>query len=72
MESLLLSCRDLASPTTCRFIPAHGCPRVSPDAIHLACAASRNINLFITNDKRLLGKNIPGIDFIASLETAPL
>ncbi len=43
-----------------------------PDAIHLACAASRNINLFITNDKRLLGKNIPGIDFIASLETAPL
>jgi predicted nucleic acid-binding protein len=43
-----------------------------PDAIHLACAASRNINLFITNDKRLLGKNIPGIDFIASLETAPI
>jgi hypothetical protein len=26
MESLLLSCRALASPTTCRFIPAHGCP----------------------------------------------
>jgi hypothetical protein len=24
MESLLLSCRALASPTTCRFIPAHG------------------------------------------------
>ena len=43
-----------------------------PDAIHLACAASRDINLFITNDKRLVGKNIPGIDFIASLETAPL
>jgi uncharacterized protein len=43
-----------------------------PDAIHLACAASRNINMFITNDKQLLGKNIPGIDFIASLETAPL
>jgi hypothetical protein len=43
-----------------------------PDGIHLAGAASRNINLFITNDKRLLGKNIPGIDFIASLETAPL
>jgi adenine-specific DNA-methyltransferase len=23
MESLLLSCRALSSPTTCRFIPAH-------------------------------------------------
>ena len=26
MESLLLSCRALSSPTTCRFIPALGCP----------------------------------------------
>jgi predicted nucleic acid-binding protein len=43
-----------------------------PDAIHLACAASRGINLFLTNDKRLLGKVVPGIDFVASLETAPL
>ena len=32
MESLLLSCRALSSPTTCRFIPAHsapGSPRLS-------------------------------------------
>jgi hypothetical protein len=26
MESLLLSCKALSSSTTCRFIPAHGCP----------------------------------------------
>ena len=26
MESLLLSCRALSSPTTCRFIPAHSVP----------------------------------------------
>ena len=26
MESLLLSCRALSSPTTCRFIPAHSAP----------------------------------------------
>jgi len=26
MESLLLSCRALSSPTTCRFIPAHAVP----------------------------------------------
>ncbi|HEV2467900.1 MAG TPA: PIN domain-containing protein [Candidatus Sulfotelmatobacter sp.] len=41
----------------------------SPDAIHLACAASAGTDLFLTNDKKLLGKIIPGIQFIASLET---
>lgn len=41
----------------------------SPDAIHLACAASAGTDLFLTNDKNLLGKIIPGIQFIASLET---
>ena len=39
MESLLLSCRDLSSPTTCRFIPAHSvpgfCPRFLPGEEHL-------------------------------------
>ena len=28
--SLLLSCRTLSFPTTCRFIPAHGQPGVNP------------------------------------------
>lgn len=41
----------------------------SPDAIQLACAASAGTDLFLTNDKNLLGKIIPGIQFIASLET---
>ncbi len=41
----------------------------SPDAIHLACAASANTDLFLTNDKSLVGKFIPGIQFIASLDT---
>ena len=31
--SLLLSCRALSSPTTCRFIPAHGRPQVSNLAV---------------------------------------
>lgn len=44
---------------------------VSPaDAIHLASAAHSGTDLFITNDKRLLGKIVPGIHFIASLDTA--
>ena len=44
---------------------------VSPaDAIHLASAAHSGTDMFITNDKRLLGKIVPGIQFIASLDTA--
>ncbi len=39
------------------------------DAIHLASAAQAGTDLFLTNDKRLLGKIVPGIQFIASLDT---
>ena len=38
------------------------------DAIHLASAAQAHTDLFVTNDKRLLGKFVPGIQFIASLD----
>jgi len=41
----------------------------SPDAIHLACAAAAKTDLFLTNDKDLVGKFVPGIQFIASLDT---
>jgi uncharacterized protein len=41
----------------------------SPDAIHLACAATANTDLFLTNDKALVGKVIPGIQFIAGVDT---
>jgi predicted nucleic acid-binding protein len=41
----------------------------SADAIHLACAASASADLFLTNDKNLVGKFVPGIQFIASLDT---
>jgi predicted nucleic acid-binding protein len=43
---------------------------VSPaDAIHLACAAHAGTDLFLTNDAALPGKLIPGIQFIAGLNT---
>jgi predicted nucleic acid-binding protein len=41
----------------------------SADAIHLACAASANTDLFLTNDKNLVGKLVPGIQFIAGLDS---
>src|ERR1035437_6013164 len=36
MESLLLSCRALSSPTTCRFIPAHSVPGAPRQALRLS------------------------------------
>jgi predicted nucleic acid-binding protein len=43
-----------------------------PDAIQLACASAVNIDLFVTNDRRLQGKNVVGIQFIVSLDGVPL
>jgi len=43
---------------------------VSPaDSIHLACAAQARIDLFLTNDAALVGKVIPGIQFIVGLDS---
>ncbi|HUJ82068.1 MAG TPA: hypothetical protein VLW83_09295 [Candidatus Acidoferrales bacterium] len=41
-------------------------------SLQLACAASARVDLFITNDARLSGKIIDGIQFIVSLDRAPL
>ena len=43
--------------------------RATPaDAIHLACAAQAKADLFLTNDKKLIGKTVPGIQFVAGLD----
>ena len=44
----------------------------APDAIQLACAAAANSDLFITNDRRLQGKQVQGIHFISSLDRVPI
>jgi uncharacterized protein len=41
----------------------------SGDAVHLACAAEARVDLFLTHDKRLARKIIPGIQFIATFDT---
>lgn len=43
-----------------------------PDAMQLACAASAGVDLFVTNDHRLSGKNIAGIQFIVSIDRVPI
>lgn len=66
-STLLTLDRDAA-----RTYAALRCDRTikAPDAIQLACAASAKMDLFITNDERLSGKIIPGIQFIVPLKAA--
>ena len=56
---------------------AYAAVRVDPgikgaDAVQLACAAAAQVDLFITNDERLSGRAVAGIQFIVSLARAPL
>ncbi|MFZ0409926.1 MAG: PIN domain-containing protein [Candidatus Acidiferrales bacterium] len=44
----------------------------APDAIQLACASHAAVDMFITNDARLAGKLVPGIQFIVPLANAYL
>jgi predicted nucleic acid-binding protein len=44
----------------------------APDAIQLACASEAGADLFITNDRRLQGKRVDGIQFIVSLDQVPI
>ena len=44
----------------------------TPDAMQLACAATVETDLFITNDSRLSELKVDGIQFIVSLDRAPL
>jgi predicted nucleic acid-binding protein len=44
----------------------------APDAIQLACASEAGADLFVTNDRRLQGKRVEGIQFIVALAQVPI
>src|SRR5262249_36634658 len=44
----------------------------APDAIQLACAAGAGMDLFVTNDGRLHGKQVQGIQFVVTLDPVPI
>ena len=57
------------SETAERYAQIRADHRVSPaDAIHLATAAHARVDLFLTNDRTLAGRVIPGIHFIAAMD----
>jgi predicted nucleic acid-binding protein len=39
------------------------------DAIHLASAAEAKTDIFLTNDDALVGKSVPGINFVTNIDT---
>jgi predicted nucleic acid-binding protein len=44
----------------------------APDALQLASAASAGVDLFVTNDHRLQGKIVAGIQFIVPIDRVPI
>jgi predicted nucleic acid-binding protein len=74
IRGLLLSVVSETVPFTVgaanHYARIRGTLGLSPaDAVHLACAASAGTDLFLTNDKALVGKVIPGIQFIAGMDS---
>ena len=63
----------LSRPVMERYAQIRGSRSVlPPDAIHLACAAESGTDLFLTNDRRLHRLAIPGIQFIAGIDSGLL
>jgi hypothetical protein len=80
-DPLLQKDRDVFRPPFVEVIPftleaADRCAEIravkgvsAADAIHLACAAQAHTDLFLTNEPGLIGKVIPGIQFIAGIDS---
>ena len=69
LQSVVSEIVPFTIETADRYAHVRGTLGVPPaDAIHLASAAQAGTDLFITNDKNLIGKVVPGIQFIASLD----
>ena len=72
-ESIARSCRLLpfGEQAANSFVQIRTLGISSADAIQLACASAVGTDLFITNDRKLHGLNIPNINFITSVDRVP-
>ena len=70
LKSVVAEVVPFTIETADRYARIRGTLRTTPaDAIHLACAAQAGIDLFLTNDGNLVGKIIPGIQFIVGIDS---
>lgn len=68
LQKVVTEVVDFTLETADHYARIRGNFNLTPaDAIHLATAAQAGTDLFLTNDKRLVGKFVPGIQFVASL-----
>ena len=70
LESVVAEVVPFTTDTADHYARIRGTLGIAPaDAIHLAAAAEAGADLFLTNDRKLVGKFVPGIQFIAALDT---
>jgi predicted nucleic acid-binding protein len=70
LQSVVAEVVPFTLDTADHYARIRGALGIAPaDAIHLAAAAEAGTDLFLTNDRKLVGKFVPGIQFIASLDT---
>jgi len=70
LQSVVAEVVPFTIETADHYARIRGTLGIAPaDAIHLACAAHTGTDLFLTNDAALIGKVIPGIQFIAGLDS---
>jgi len=70
LKSIVTEVVPFSIETADHYSRIRGTLNISPaDAIHLASAAHAGTDLFLTNDRSLLGKVVPGIQFIALLDS---
>jgi len=68
LRSVVAEVVDFTIETADHYARIRGTLGIAPaDAIHMASAAQAGTDLFLTNDARLVGKFVPGIQFVASL-----
>jgi predicted nucleic acid-binding protein len=70
LQSVVAEVVPFTLDTANHYARIRGALGIAPaDAIHLASAAQSGSDLFLTNDKQLVGRFVPGIQFIAALDT---
>ena len=69
LERVVSEVVDFTIETADHYARIRGSLGLPPaDAIHMASAAQAGTDLFLTNDKRLVGKFVPGVQFVASIQ----
>ena len=64
---------DIRAARNYARIRATSVRKIDPaDAVQLACAASAQVELFLTNDSHLDGLRVEGIHFVTTVKKAPL